>query len=188
MSKKHYTKQELLEICNRVADTKHKQLSAPFTAMAITCNHILWNKYDFRHERLSKFNIAVGEYLSKLDNGEITEQELQDRLFEKSDFNVEYVPHEEKDIKIDKKKKILYDLAKKEMQAENEMVRYSTTYILVVMNYMIDLKFGKKRLEKLKDEILDYFDKINSHEIRLSDTNASLIANGIIIEMPTQRI
>ena len=187
MKKRHLTKYEILKKHNELAELKHKQNSAPYSGMAIMCNYILWRDYGFRAERIQRFNNSVNEYLQKIDNEEITLESIYKRLFEKSEFDIEFVQYEEKDIRISKKNKYLYNLAKKEIEVNNEITGYSVKYLTIVFNHMMDLGFGKKRLEKLKTEIMDYFGKVDSGEIKVHRINKILIENGILIEMPSSR-
>lgn len=188
MAKKHLTRYEILKKYNELSELKYKQKSAPYSAMSIMCNYILWQNYGFRADRIQKFNNAVNVKLQEIDNEEITLESLQDKLFEKADFKVEYVHYTEKDIYEKKNNKCLYDLAKKEIEINNEITGYSVKYLSIVFDYMMSLGFGKKRLNKLREEIMGYFSKVDNGEMKVSTINNELIKNGIVVELPKERI
>ncbi len=181
--KRHFTREEILRKHKEMAKLKESQLSAPHSGMAIMLNYILWENYGYRHERLSKFNESVNEYIRKYDDMEIEVEDLQKILYDKAEFTIEYVPATEKDISVSKKNKYLYNLAKQEIEINNQINSYSTLYILSALNVMIDNKFGKSRLEKLKDEMNQFLKDVDSGLIKTMEVHMFLAKNGIIIEI-----
>ncbi len=185
--KRHFTKDEILQKHKEMMKLKKTQLSAPHSGMAIMLNYILWEKYGYRHERLSKFNESVNEYIRKYEDVEIEIKNLRDKLFEKAEFKIEFIPATEKDICVNKNNKYLYNLAKQEIEINNQINEYSTLYILSALNVMIDNKFGKSRLEKLKNEMNQFLKDIDSGLIKTMEIHRLLAENGVLIEIPNYK-
>ena len=160
-----------------------------FTGMVTVCNYTLWKNEGWYQKKLADYNAAFAVYETKIDNGELTLKELQDRLWDKADFSVEYVEFTEKDIH-SRKNSFMYGIEKQVMEANNIINELSARYFLMHFNVLMDMGYGKKRLERNKDQINELLNTITSDEEdkskkRIMDLHKELYEEaGIYIEMP----
>lgn len=183
---KHLTKAELLAQIKHTANVSRKSASAPFTGMAILCNYVLWKTEGYGQKRLADFNQMVNDYYERDMEDELDVKELADRLMEKAEFVVEWEPHKESDNHYSKHKKYRHFMEQKLLDAEDEINRCSTKYLLIQFNVLMDCGWGKVRLTRYKDAL-------NKQLWQVKDPNGDgalrmraelMNGTGIIIEMP----
>lgn len=187
--KRQLTKNEILARMREVKKISDSSDKSPFTGMATVCNYTLWKNEGWSQKKLADYNMAVAEYDKKLDSGEVTIEQLQERLWNKADFSVEYVKYTYRDIK-SRKNSFMYELEKKINEANNTINELAARYFLMHFNTLMDMGYGKKRLERNKDQINNLLNVITSDEKdkskpRIMDLHKELYEEaGIYIEMP----
>lgn len=186
MKHKHLTKNQILAIAREAQLLRASSVRSPFTGMSTLCNYVLWKDEKWYQKKLAAYNQAVAEYDKRLDAGEITLKELSDRLWNKTDFTVEYTPYTEKDINVSSKLKFLYELEKNTIECNNTINEMSTRYLLIHFNVLMDLGYGKVRLERNKDYVNARLKTVTVVEgERIMDLHKELVDGaGIYIEMP----
>lgn len=179
--RKHYTKDELLRQLKQTANVVKKASSAPFTGMAILANYTLWKTERWGQTRLAEYNKRVAEYYA----GEIDEKALSDRLMEKADFTVQSVQHTAGDNCQKKTRQYRWFMEQKLIDAEDEINRSSAQYFLICFNALMDMGYGNKRLNRVKDAINEKLKENEKEDAMALRMRQELIDNlGILIEMP----
>jgi hypothetical protein len=186
MKRKHLTKDELLSMTKEIQTLKKSSNRSPFTGMATLCNYVLWKDEKWYQKKLVAYNQAVAEYDQRLDAEEVTIKDMSDRLWNKADFTVEYVEFTEKDIRVSPKNKFFYAMEKHRIECDNTINEMSTRYMLIHFNVLMDMGYGKKRLERNKDYINARLQTVTVVEgEKIMDLHRELIEGaGIEIEMP----
>ena len=186
MKRKHLTKDQILAIAREAQLLKNSSIRSPFTGMATLCNYVLWKDEKWYQKKLAAYNQAVAEYDQRLDAGEVTLKELSDRLWNKTDFTVEYTEYTEKDIHVNPKFKFLYEMEKNTIECNNTINEMSTRYLLIHFNVLMDLGYGKIRLERNKDYVNARLRTVTVVKgERIMDLHRELVDGaGIYIEMP----
>ncbi len=144
---KHLTKVELLQQLKHTANVRRKASSAPFTGMAILGNYILWKTEGWYQKRLAEYNERVREYYDM----DIDIKVLSNRLYKAAEFNVEFEYHKAQDNQYKKSRRYRHSMEQKLMEAEDEINLCSQKYLLIHFNVLIDMGYGKKRLNRVKD-------------------------------------
>ena len=187
MKRRPLTKNEILAKTKQLQMLKQSSYRSPFTGMSVLCNYTLWHDEKWYQKKLGEYNNAVAEYDRKLDAEETTLEEMSKRLWDKAEFTVEWVEFSEKDITVSKKDKFMYSVEKQIIGYNNVINQMSTRYFLIHFNVLMDMGYGKKRLERNKDLINDNLRNIHTDDgTRIMDLRKELIEKaGIEIEMPT---
>ena len=189
MKKRQLTKNEILSRIKQVKLMTINSYRAPFTAMSVLCNYILWTEEKWGQTKLARYNQQVADYESKLDKEEIDIQGLSKRLMDKAEFTVEHVAWTEKDIKA-RKKSFMYEMEKMTLESENKINELSSRYLLINFNVLMDEGYGKKRLDRFKNYLNTYFENIYTDDgTHIMEFRQKLIDEvGIFIEMPSYEI
>ena len=186
MKRKHLTKDQILAIAREAQIMRNSSIRSPFTGMSTLCNYVLWKDEKWYQKKLAAYNQAVAEYDNRLDAEEITLKEMSDRLWNKADFTVECVKQTEKDILVNRKMKFLYEMEKNIIDCNNTINEMSTRYMLIHFNVLMDMGYGRTRLERNKDYINERLKTVTVVEgEKIMDLHKELYEGaGIYIEMP----
>lgn len=179
---KHLTKDELLQQLKHTANVRRKASSAPFTGMAIMGNYILWKTEGWYQKRLAEYNQRVREYY----DSDPDIRGLSERLFDKTDFTIEVECHKAQDNRYKKSQGYRYNMEQKLMEAEDEINLCSQKYLLIHFNVLIDMGYGKKRLNRVKDamnlKLKEVGDPMGKGAMEMRQELIDGV--GIVIEMP----
>ena len=185
MGKRHMTKDQILASMRTVKKMTLCGDRGSFTGMATLCNYILWKEEKWYQKKLVEYNAAVAVYDQKLDSGEVTLEQLTERLWNKADFKVQYEKQTEKDIQA-RKNSFLYEMEKRLIESNNTINEIATRYFLMHFNVLMDMGYGKKRLVRNSDYINHYLGNVVTKDgSRIMDLHRELIDKaGIYVEMP----
>ena len=180
--KKHLSKNELLQQMKYVSKMRSKATSAPFTTMSVLSNWTLWKTEGWGNIRLADYNQRVADYYAE----EYDMTALSDRLMQKADFSVEVKYHTYDDNCYKKSKKYRHTMEQKLMEADDEINRCSQKYLLIHFNVLMDMGYGKIRLNRVKDAMNENLNQYRSDiDISVMDWRRELVEKvGIYIEMP----
>ncbi len=158
--RRHLTPAEIKAQCSAIARECRMADRAPWTAMAIICGYVLLKSEGFKGQRISKVLSAINEMEERFDKGEITVEEMSERLEEKADWHVESKEYTESDIRA-KKGTYQYWLDQKQIAPQNTINRQATRYMTFMFVALIDLYgYGKDRLTRVEHSmnelLLDY--------------------------------
>lgn len=71
------------------------------------------------------------------------------------------------------------------IRSNNIINQYARRHLTVHFNALIDLGYGKKRLERNRDQMNDYLKRIDREELHIMQMHKELLDGvGIYIEMP----
>ena len=161
--------------------------STAFTGIATLCNYVLWHDEKWSQNKLIEYHTAVTEYDRKFYDGEITIEQMSKRLWDKAGFTIEYVPQAEEDTYL--KNKFFRDMEQRTIKAGNIINEMSQQYLLIYFNVLMDSGYGKKRLNRVKDNLNKWLD-ITSKDTgkKIMDLHRELVDKvGIYVEMPDIR-
>ena len=179
---RHIPKDELLQQLKHTANVCRKASSAPFTGMAIISNYILWKTECWYQKRLAEYNQRVKAYY----DADPDISELHDRLYNVADFTVEVEYHNAQDNRYKKSWRYRHSMEQKLMDAEDEINRCSQKYLLIHFNVLMDMGYGKKRLNRVKDamnlKLKEVGDPMGKDAMEMRQELIDGV--GIIIEMP----
>ena len=179
---KHLTKVELLQQLKHTANVRRKASSAPFTGMAILGNYILWKTEGWYQKRLAEYNERVREYYDM----DIDIKVLSNRLYKAAEFNVEVEYHKAQDNQYKKSRRYRHSMEQKLMEAEDEINLCSQKYQLIHFNVLIDMGYGKKRLNRVKDAMNRKLEEVSNPMGKgaMEMRQELMDGVGVIIEMP----
>lgn len=80
MARPHYSKQQLLQLCNQVARERRMADRSPWTAMNIIFGYTLLKCKDFKGKRIYSVSQAVDAYENKYEAGEINLKVMSQKL------------------------------------------------------------------------------------------------------------
>ncbi len=179
---KHLAKDELLQQLKHTANVRRKASSAPFTGMAILGNYILWKTEGWYQKRLAEYNERVREYYDM----DIDLRVLSNRLYKAAEFTVEVEYHKAQDNRYKKSHRYRHSMKQKLMEAEDEINRCSQKYLLIHFNVLMDMGYGKKRLNRVKDamnlKLKEVGDPMGKGAMEMRQELIDGV--GIVIEMP----
>lgn len=183
---RHLRKNEILARMKEVSKLKNSSDKTPFTGMATICNYVLWKKDKWYQKQLAEYNALVLGYEQKLGSGGVTLEQLQERLLKKAEIKIDHVPYTEKDITVSQKKSFMYEMEKRVVEAKNVINEMSARYFLIHFNALMDMGYGKKRLERNRDWINEQLAEVTTvDDHRIMDLHRELHEEaGIYIEMP----
>lgn len=184
--KRHMTKNEILRAYNELLIMRKNADKAPFTSMATLCNYILWKDEKWYQKKLADYNQRIADCDRMLDDGVLTLEGINEKLFEKAEFKVDYVPFTYADIKVSEKMGLLYKMEKEIIDNNNTINEMSVRYFLLHYWVLMQMGYGKTRLERNKDYINKRLGEINRDDkYRIMDLHRELLNSaGIYIEMP----
>ncbi len=176
------TKVELLQQLKHTANVRRKASSAPFTGMAILGNYILWKTEGWYQKRLAEYNERVREYYDM----DIDIKVLSNRLYKAAEFNVEVEYHKAQDNQYKKSRRYRHSMEQKLMEAEDEINLCSQKYLLIHFNVLIDMGYGKKRLNRVKDAMNRKLEEVSNPMGKgaMEMRQELMDGVGVIIEMP----
>lgn len=179
---KHLTRDDLLQQMKYTANVRKRAAGSSFTGMAILGNYILWKTEGWWQKRLGEYNERVKGYY----DAEPSIHELSNRLYHTADFTVEVEERLRQGSSQKKSHRYRQQIKKKLMEAEDEISLYSQKYLLIHFNVLIDMGYGKKRLNRVKDAMNQKLKEINDPMGEgAMEMRQELIDNvGIYIEMP----
>lgn len=179
---KHLTRDELLQQLKHTANVRRKAASAPFTGMAILGNYVLWKTEGWYQKRLDEYNQRVRDYY----DSDPDIRRLSERLFDKTDFTVEVQYHQKQDNRYKKSGGYRHSMEQKLMEAEDEINRCSQKYLLIHFNVLMDMGYGKKRLNRVKDAMNRKLTEVSDPmgEGAMEMRQELMDGVGIIVEMP----
>jgi hypothetical protein len=182
------SKRELLAAYARVKEAKHYSKNSPFTGMATLCNWVMWHNERWYPKKMADYNQRVAEYDRRIDDGEVTLDELKDRLMKKAGLPIEAIAYGYDRIKVSKQNKFLYEMEKQMVDADNDINETSVRYILIHYGVLMDMGYGKMRLNRNSDWLNEWLMRVTEpgeHGDRIMDLHRRLVKEaGIYIEMP----
>lgn len=186
--KKHGRQMSRNEICaqmKKVRDIKQSADKSPFTGIAILANYVSWKEDKWGQIKLARYDQIVNDYETAINAGEIAVEELSDRLWDKAEFKIEFTQWG-----YESGGKTLRDQLNAELIRSNNVInQYAARHLTVHFNALMDLGYGKKRLERNKDQMTDYLDRADRGEIPIMQMHKELLDGvGIYIEMPKWRV
>jgi hypothetical protein len=185
---RHLSKDEIIRMMKDSRVEKLASHRSPFTGMCTLCCWVLWKTEGWGQERLARYYQAEQEYEGRIEQGEVSTEELSSRLMDKAGWTVEYHRFTEADIGVSKKNKFLYGLAKRQIEDNNRINQLSTQYLLSHYNVLMDMGFGKKRLDRNCEAVTKYLKMIENGEAKVMQMHRELEEKlGIIVQMPDLR-
>ena len=184
MARHNMSKMELLRRYKEVKDIQATADKAPFTGMATLCNYILWKEEKWYQKKLAEYNQRVHECDRMMDDGEITIEGIQKRLYDKAGFDVRVV--EEVCTRSKKSKNFLDQLERQTIEANNQINDMSARYFLLHYQVLMDMGYGHKRLNRNMNYINKWLSRVNRDgDTNIMELHRELIDGaGIFIEMP----
>ena len=186
MKRRQLTKAELLRYAKESKRLDLVADRAPFTGMSVLCNHTLWKEDRWGQKRLQEYNRQVAAYELQINMELASLLMLSNRLMRKAEFTVEYLPEKAPQVFAPGKHSFYHALALKRMEQDNKVNELSMRYLLIHFNVMLDLGWGKVRLERNAKQ-MNAMLAILSEDAggTLLDLRQELIDKvGILIEMP----
>lgn len=184
MKRKQMSKAEILMNLYETKKLQKKAVSAPFTGMSVLCNHVLWKKEHMSQTKITEYNQLIAEYEEKLEEGTVTREELEERLWNKAEFDIKNYSMSSEDIeKATQKKNFINQLAKIQIESFNIINEMSTRHLVIHFNVLMDMGYGKVRLTRVKDGLKEYLDHMKEKDVM--EMRRELFDRfGIYIEMP----
>lgn len=181
---KHVSKQELLRKMHEVAFAKKACTKAPFSGMITLVNYTLWKDFNYDVDKLVEFNQKTMEYENNVD--EVPVNELNDRLFNYANFNVEFVELTKEDI-VKSGNKTLDAMEMSIIHSNNKINQQSTVHLVSAFNALIDMSLSKEDIEKIKDAINHHLAVMYEDDgVRVMEMHKQLYDElGLFIEMPS---
>lgn len=185
VGKRHLTPQEIIKQCNKIAREKRMAGRTPWTAMSIMCSYVIMKKEGFKGLRISKVTGRVNEMESLFDKGEISLQNISEKLYDKAEWTIEHKKYTENDI-VAKKGTYQYWLDSVQIDPQNIINEQATRYMLFFYTALMDeYGFGKERLTRVKDYMLELLSEYQQNRCCVEDWSRELYENaGVVVEMP----
>lgn len=181
---KQMSKAEILLNLYEAKKLQKKADKAPFTGLSILCNYVLWKKEHMSRSKLAEYNKIVAEYDAGMEQGTVTREYLEQRLWDKADFDIKSYQLSEEEIKKQTNKNgFRQQLTRMNMENLNIVNKLSTQHLLIHFNALIDMGYGKVRLNRVKDEIKVYLDDVGNTDV-MALRKELFDKVGIYIEMP----
>lgn len=183
MAKRKHVRQmsrdEIIKKMKLVSDMRRSAETSPFTTVAILANHVQWKKEGWGQTKLARYNQIVNDYETAINAGEVEIEYLSDRLWDKAEFRLEYVPFESCH------GSSLRDRLNNEViEFNNRIHLLATRHLTVHFNALMDLGYGKKRLERNKDWLNEYLRESEKGTFNIMDLHRELVDGvGIYIEI-----
>lgn len=183
MKRRQLTKDELLRYAKESKRLDLVADRAPFTGMAVLCNHTLWKEDRWGQKRLQEYNREVAIYEQLLDTGSASLSLLSNALLRKAEFTVEYEPEQNHWVP---GKTFYASLARKRMEQDNKVNELSMRYLLIHFNVLLHFGWGKVRLERNAKQMNAMLATLSEDTGgTLLDLRQELIDKvGVFIEMP----
>lgn len=186
MGRPHYTREQLIRMCNQVARERRMAHKTPWTVMSIICGYTLLQAKDFKGKRIHKVSQAVDAYETKYLNGELDLDAMSRKLNEEyAGFTVQYVPYTEKDIKF-KKGTFHYWLDEKQLDPQNKINEFATRYLIFFFTVLAEMHgYREKRLQAVYDEFTKHMLLYQEDKVAIQDWQRALLEDaGIWFELP----
>ncbi|MBQ0074519.1 MAG: hypothetical protein KBT34_10020 [Prevotella sp.] len=190
MRKKHYTRDEIIKICNQVARERRMAHLTPWTAMSIICGYTLLKEKDFKGKRIHAVSKAVDAYETKYLNGEIDLQEMRRAVIEKCDFLVlEYNAYTEQDIAF-RKGTFNHWIDEKQLQPQNAINEFAIRYMIFFFTVLGEMHgYGEKRIKDIYTELNKNLNMYADNKISLKQWQKELMEDaGIWFDVPEDPI
>lgn len=175
------SRDEIIRSMKQVRDIKQSADKSPFTGVATLANYVLWKEDGWGQTRLARYDQIVHDYETAINAGEITPEELSDRIWDKAEFKIEFIRWE-----AEKHGNSLIDRMNAEIREANNTINfYAARHLTVHFNALMDLGYGKKRLERNKDQMNEYLRRLDRDELHIMQIHKELLDGvGIYVEMP----
>lgn len=185
MGKRHLTPREIMAQCKAVARETRMCERSPWTAVGIICAYTLLKSEGFKAQRIVKVTSKIDEMDKQFDNGEITLEELKQRLMDKAEWSIECKEYTEEDIKV-KKGTYQYWITQKQIEPQNVINSQATKYLLFMYNTLIDeFGYGKDRLTRVQEKMNELFIDYQKDKTTVSGMCQTLLdETGIVFELP----
>lgn len=182
IKKRHKTKAELLRELNHAARYRRNAYSASYSGLSIHMAHILIFRERWTPMQVKKLLDAI---TAGLDDESFNIEAANARMKEKTGLWFDVVEHR-KDGKARKTYRNM--ISSKISEAEDEIVVYSRKWCLLAYSYMMDNGFGKKRITRINDAMMQ---SLRTAECgfagsRTRDLRNDLIGANFYIEMPKE--
>lgn len=175
------SRNEILAQMKHVRNLKQSADKSPFTGIAVLTNYIFWKEDKWGQIRLTRYNQIVNQYETAINDGEITVEELSERVWDKADFKVEFIQWQNKPQGDSLRDRLNAEI----IESNNTINQYAARHLTVHFAALIDLGWGLKRLERNKDQINAYLDRLDEDELHIMDMHKDLVNGvGIYVEMP----
>ena len=152
--KRHFTPAELCQMAKNTAKERQVAYRSPFTMMSVYCNHVLFFEEKMSTPKLAEYNKLTREYYNSLEENNEILNDLLKRIEEKANFPIGFNPFTEDNIPKDMKKgSYVYELQKKVVEHNNMVNEMSVKYLACNFCALMDMGWGKIRLNRLKDRL-----------------------------------
>lgn len=185
MKKRHLTPREICMQCKRVARESRMCERTPWTAMGIICGYVLLKSEGFKAQRIVRITNAIDEMERGYDNGELTIEEVSNRLMDKADWTIEHKEYQESDIRA-KKGSFQYWLDQKQIAPQNAINKQATRYMLFFFAALMDeYGYGRDRLTRVQEYMKSILLEYQQNKTTVEAWRLELLyETGIVFEQP----
>lgn len=170
------------ELLRNYALTKHLekcQVGASFSVSCLINNWVLWKHFDFYPKILSEYNLKTREKWDAFQEEKI--EEYNQKLDEVAKFRIEYV----KKNNSRKNANTYFQKLNKFMDESNDKINAEfQKYMICSMLALIDMGYGKIRLNRLNDLVIELFDECTVGKRSTMDLRKEMEDYGLVIEWP----
>ena len=185
MGKRHMTRAEIIAQCKAIARESRMAERSPWSAMGIVCAYVIYKSEGFKAKRIVDIVHNIDAMQEQFERGELTIDDLNNKLMAKADFGLEAVTYTEADIKT-KKGSYQYWIDSRQLGPQNTINEMSIRYMLFFFNTLVDkYGFGKTRLERVYGEITKFLIEYQQDKTSIRMLKEVLLnETGIVFEMP----
>lgn len=186
MKRPHYTRQQLIAMCNQVARERRMAERSPWTAMNIIFGYTLLKSKEFKGKRIYKISQAIDDYENKYEAGEIDLDAMSDKLVkEYGGPPIEYNHYTEEDI-LFPKGTFHYWLDSKQIDPQNTINEYSRRYLIFFYTVLAEMYgYREKRIMFIHDETMKNLEAYQDDKVTIRQWQKELYDDaGIWFELP----
>lgn len=185
MGKRHLTPREIINNCNMIARESRTRSRSTWTAMSILLGYATMKAHGFKGKRINDLIQIMNGYEDQYEAGTLDLADMQERMYQKAGWKIEYVAYQESDIR-GKKGSYDYWYDSVQLPIQNDINRIATCYLTFYFNALIDKHgFGKDRLEKVYDEFINVLKVYENDKSIIDKCKLELLEDGgIYFENP----
>lgn len=167
------SKNEILQTVKYAEESRRAVWAIPFTVISILCNYTLWKTEGWGRDRLVRYHELVNKYNQMLYDGDVTVDELRQRVEEKGGFPVKAEHIDTKNIRMGNR--FLREMTRSVINSENAIYEQAAQHLLEHYAALIDLGFGRKRLARIKEALNGLLEKAGSGELKVTDLQQEML-------------
>lgn len=158
---------------------KECQKGAAFSTACMVYNYLLINQFNFYGKKVSEFNAGVADYWQVYEDA--AKDEYNDFLQRKIGLRYEVKLHG----KTNKNATNYFSKMNKFMNESDDIINGEwTKYCICASLALIQMGFGKKRMQRLDDLCNELFSKCVARETSSTKLRQELESKGVFIEWP----